>query len=423
MSAIATIEGSVELIALSSIDEHEAGKVVPEMRSEEWTAFLADVSRRGIQEPVVVCKWKRRNVLLDGRHRVRAARLADHETIPARVIEVDEKEQVAWIIRAALLRRHLKDHQREMLGARLADAPRGGQPTNSANAPFTQKDAAEHLGVSVDSIKRAKKVLTNGTPQLIAAVDAGELPVSVAAKIADLPKREQQAVLAVHRARQGFVKMRTALANQIRGLLSEFGIVMAQGLRVVLVQAGAVAADERMALPSPMRTLIGHLHQQLKQLDAQVAQLEQLIASSVQADSAERRLQQVPGIGPITSSAIVATVGDATLFANGRQLAAWLGLVPRQHSSGGKDKLLGISKRGDGYVRTLLIHGARSLIQANERRRAAGKSTDAWLDRLLSRRNANVAAVALANRNARILWAMLVKASEYRPEARMLAAV
>jgi transposase len=234
---------------------------------------------------------------------------------------------------------------------------------------------------------------------------------------------EQQAVLAVHRARQGFVKMRTALANQIRGLLSEFGIVMAQGLRVVLVQAGAVAADERMALPSPMRTLIGHLHQQLKQLDAQVAQLEQLIASSVQADSAERRLQQVPGIGPITSSAIVATVGDATLFANGKQLAAWLGLVPRQHSSGGKDKLLGISKRGDGYVRTLLIHGARSLIQANERRRAAGKSTDAWLDRLLSRRNANVAAVALANRNARILWAMLVKASEYRPEARMLAAV
>ena len=109
---------------------------------------------------------------------------------------------------------------------------------------------------------------------------------------------EQQAVLAVHRARQGFVKMRTALANQIRGLLSEFGIVMAQGLRVVLVQAGAVAADERMALPSPMRTLIGHLHQQLKQLDAQVAQLEQLIASSVQADSAERRLAASAGHRP-----------------------------------------------------------------------------------------------------------------------------
>ena len=228
---------------------------------------------------------------------------------------------------------------------------------------------------------------------------------------------EQQALLAVHRARQGFVKMRTALANQIRGLLSEFSIVMAQGLRVVLLQAAVMAADERLCLPAPMRTLIAQLHQQLKALDEQVSQLEQIIAATAQPDSLERRLQQVPGIGPITSSALVATVGDAALFANGRQLAAWLGLVPRQHSSGGKDKLLGISKRGDGYVRTLLIHGARSLIQANERRRAAGKSTDPWLDRLLARCHANVASVALANRNARILWAMMTSGSAYRARA------
>ena len=226
---------------------------------------------------------------------------------------------------------------------------------------------------------------------------------------------EQQALLAVHRARQGFVKMRTALANQIRGLLTEFGIVMTQGLRVVLGQAGQIAADERAALPAPMRQLIEQLHQQLKSLHAQVLQCEQLIEASASPGSVQRRLQQVPGIGPITSSAVVSSVGDATLFANGRQLAAWLGLVPRQHSSGGKERLLGISKRGDGYVRTLLIHGARSLIQVNERRRSAGQSTDAWLDRLLQRRNANVAAVALANRNARILWAMLVTGKDYCP--------
>ena len=163
-----------------------------------------------------------------------------------------------------------------------------------------------------------------------------------------------------------------------------------------------------------MRALIAQLQQQLKTLDAQVSQLEHIIASAAQPGSVEQRLQQVPGIGPITSSAVVASVGDARLFANGRQLAAWLGLVPRQHSSGGKHTLLGISKRGDAYVRTLLIHGARSLIQANERRRAAGKSTDAWLDRLLSRCHANVAAVAVANRNARILWAMMTSGSAFR---------
>ena len=161
-----------------------------------------------------------------------------------------------------------------------------------------------------------------------------------------------------------------------------------------------------------MRALIAQLQQQLKTLDAQVSQLEHIIASAAQPGSVEQRLQQVPGIGPITSSAVVASVGDARLFANGRQLAAWLGLVPRQHSSGGKDRLLGISKRGDVYLRTLLIHGARALVRLAQMH----PERYAWLHGLIKRSNANVAAVALANKNARMAWALMAHGTSYRPQ-------
>ncbi len=157
---------------------------------------------------------------------------------------------------------------------------------------------------------------------------------------------EQQAVLAVHRARQGFVIARTAQANQIRGLLAEFGIVFAQRIANVPRCTRELIEDASNELPSNFRLLIDRLLNHLDQLDKQVSELEAQIKAAHRANEMSRKLERIPGIGPITASALIATVGDAKSFANGRQLAAWMGLVPAQSSSGGKTNLLGISKRG-----------------------------------------------------------------------------
>ena len=224
---------------------------------------------------------------------------------------------------------------------------------------------------------------------------------------------EQQAILALHRARQGFVKARTAQANQLRSLLAEFGIVVPQGIHVLLRQMPAVVSDDENGLLESVRDLFTRLFAHVKGLDRQVTELEQQITRWHKSSEQSRKLEKVPGIGPITASALVATIGDARAFQHGRQLAAWLGLVPRQHSSGGKARLHGISKRGDIYLRTLLIHGARSVL------RVAARHTDpttTWLKRVQARRNANIAAVALANKHARIIWALLAHDREYTPD-------
>lgn len=160
-----------------------------------------------------------------------------------------------------------------------------------------------------------------------------------------------------------------------------------------------------------MRQLIARLLAHFNELHRQVLELEAQIKAWHRECPASRKLGEIPGIGPITASALVASVGEAQSFANGRQLAAWLGLVPRQHSTGGKPVLLGISKRGDSYLRTLLIHGARAAILAAQRRADQAP----WLMKLLQRRNPNIAAVALANKNARTVWALLAHDRNYHP--------
>jgi transposase len=221
---------------------------------------------------------------------------------------------------------------------------------------------------------------------------------------------EQQAILSAHRARQGFVRARTAQGNQIRGLLSEFGIVIPQGIRSIMKQILEILEDGENGLPGTMRNLLERLTENLKEMDRQVKELEAQIQLWHRENEASRKLAEIPGIGPITASAIVATVGDAREFKNGRQLAAWMGLVPRQHSSGGKQTLLGISKRGDTYLRTLMIHGARAVIRFAENK----AEPESWLRKLMARRNKNVAAVALANKNARIVWALLANDRTFR---------
>lgn len=220
---------------------------------------------------------------------------------------------------------------------------------------------------------------------------------------------EQQAILSVHRARQGFVKARTAQSNQIRGLLAEYGIAIPIGMTHIVKQVPKIIEDAENDLPGSFRLLLQRLVDHLKTLDQQVDDLENEIARWHRANADSQKLAKIPGIGPITASAMAASVGDARVFKNGRQLAAWLGIVPRQHSTGGKSTLLGISKRGDSYLRTLLIHGARAVIRIAEQKPDA----DPWLKKLMARRNKNVAAVALANKNARTIWALLAHDRKY----------
>jgi transposase len=222
---------------------------------------------------------------------------------------------------------------------------------------------------------------------------------------------EQQAILAVHRARQGLVKARTAQANQMRGLLAEFGLVLPQGISHIGKRLPELLEDADNGLPGSLRQLLARLQGHWHQLDRQVVELEREIQRWHKDSAASQRLAAQPGLGALSASALVATVGDGRSFTNGRQVAAWLGLVPKQASSGGKPTLLGMSKRGDSYLRTLLIHGARSVLQQVARH---PERADPWLKQLLARRPKNVVAVALANKNARIAWALLAHGREYQ---------
>lgn len=220
-----------------------------------------------------------------------------------------------------------------------------------------------------------------------------------------LKSEEQQAVLSLHRLRQQLVKIRTMQAHQVRGLLYEFGVVVPKGWRALLAQAGPILADATgCAVPQLVRR---ELHAQLdglRTLTARIAELERQIGSWQRRESECQRIAEVPGVGRLTATAVLATVGDAKCFRSGREFAAFIGIVPRQSGTGGRVKLLGISKRGDPYLRTLLIHGARTVLNHQSR---ADRTLDPWLKGLLSRRPKNVAIVALANKMARTIWALL----------------
>lgn len=246
------------------------------------------------------------------------------------------------------------------------------------------------------------------------AADAGAICEAVSRpsmRFVPIKNVEQQSVLSLHRVRQGFVRARTAQANQIRGLLGEYGLVVPQGIAYIAQRVPPLIEDAENELPGTFRLLIQRLLDHLKALQEQVDEIEVQIKAWHRASEASQRLEKVPGIGPLTASALVASIGDAKNFDNGRQFAAWLGVVPRQHSSGGKPTLLGMSKRGDAYLRTMLIHGARSVIY-----RATQKADpDSWLVKLTTRRNKNVAAVAMANKTARTVWALLAHGREFKP--------
>lgn len=224
---------------------------------------------------------------------------------------------------------------------------------------------------------------------------------------------EQQAVLMMHRVRQLLVRQRTMVANAIRGHLAEFGIVIRQGVKALPQALPSLLQEADTNLPPIARSMLALLSEQLRYFSERVSQVERELLRWHRASEPSRRLEAIGGVGPITATAIVASVGDARSFRSARQFAAWLGLVPAQHSSGGKQRLGSISKRGDTYLRTLLIHGARSSLRALQRRPL---QQSPWLARLLLRRHPNVVTVAMAHKHARIIWAMLTSGSGFRPE-------
>ena len=222
---------------------------------------------------------------------------------------------------------------------------------------------------------------------------------------------EQQSMLMIHRARDLLVRQRTAAVNALRGHLAEFGIVAAKGTAKAHELMRLAGDDER--LPPMAREALGYIVAQIHDMESRLKIFEQRIPSLAKEDEVCRRLMTVQSIGPYIATAIAATVGDPRNFASGRHFAAWLGLTPKQHSTGGKEKLGGISKRGDSYIRRLLIHGARATVA----RVRSGQMKSAWLSGLLGRRHFNVATVALANKTARVAWAVMSTEQTYRRAA------
>lgn len=220
---------------------------------------------------------------------------------------------------------------------------------------------------------------------------------------------DQQAVMALHRTRDLLVRQRTMAINALRGHMAEFGVVEAQGLAGAKRLMAVLADETDERIPPLARRVLEVLVEQLRDAIARIDELEREMIAWHKTSDVSRRLATIPGVGPVTATALAATVPDASVFSSGRQFAAWLGLAPRQHSTGGKPRLGGISKRGDGYLRRLLMTGATAALWRSKQTRARP-----WVRELLKRRPAKVVAVALANKTARTAWALMKTGESYR---------
>ena len=222
---------------------------------------------------------------------------------------------------------------------------------------------------------------------------------------------EQQDIQNLHRQRERIKKARTALVNQVRGLLAEYGIVINKGVAAVRKGLPDILEDAENGLTMRSRELFADLLEELRLLDERLKRSEEQIEACNRENEVCQRLDEILGVGPITASAAYAAAGDGKDFVNGRHFSAWIGLVPGQHSTGGKSTLLGISKRGNAYLRTLFIHGARAVL-----RHSANKTDrfSLWAQALVERRGYNKACVAVANKMARIAWVIMAKGETYR---------
>ena len=227
---------------------------------------------------------------------------------------------------------------------------------------------------------------------------------------------EQQDIQATHRIRAELITQRTAKANQIRGLVAEYGLVAPKHLSSLRAAIPCWLEDAENGLTVNFRTLLQGVWNDLLGLDDRVCEMDQVIRRLAENNEDCVRLQQIRGVGPMISTAMIATVGDARQYHKGRQMAAAIGITPKQHSSGDRDRLLGISKRGDVYLRTLMIHGARAVVA---RAKYKDDRLSRWVTNIATRKHPNVAAVALANKTARMAWAMLRNKTDYDPDFAM----
>jgi transposase len=222
---------------------------------------------------------------------------------------------------------------------------------------------------------------------------------------------EQLDLQALHRVRERWVMRRTAVVNQIRSLLLERGLTLPKGRSHLDEQLPRILEDAELNLSDSFRVLLAQLKVELEQLAARIGEMDRVIQKTARENEACQRLTEIPGVGPVTSTALIGAIGNGSAFGKGRALSSWMGIVPGEHSSGGKQKLLGISKRGNKYLRRLFVQGARSVLQQRHKQ-VPGLSE--WIAQLLARTHQNVVVVALANKMVRMAWAVLCKNERYR---------
>jgi transposase len=308
-----------------------------------------------------------------------------------------------------LLRRRLR---RENVVAFLAKSPRCVVAMEACCGAHHMGRALAEAGhevrlMSPEYVRPYVKAQKNDDRDAEAIAEAATRPTM---RFVALKSEEQLDMQSLHRARDRLVGERTALMNQIRSLLLERGFVVPQGKAKLAAALADLADGEAGALAPRMRALMMDMREQWRALDKRVATLDVEFSEAAKADEGARRLLSIPGVGPLNATALVAAVGDAAAFARGRDLAAWLGLVPRQVTTGGKPKLLGITKRGSKYLRKMLIQGARAALPTL---RASDTRIGAWLRSLLARAHVNTTVVALAGKMARIAWALLRRGQIY----------
>lgn len=226
-------------------------------------------------------------------------------------------------------------------------------------------------------------------------------------KLVGVKTLQQQATLVLHRQRELLMKVKTMQSNALRGLLYEFGATFAKGKKTLFAEIEAALESLVQDIPQYVADSLREQAQRIRQLEHDIKAIEQRLAQRLKADEDMQRIAQIPGVGLLTATAAIATMGEARAFKSGREFCAWLGLVPKQRGTGGKVQLLGISKRGDSYLRTLLIHGARSVLMHS-------KQPGTWLEQIKARRPANVVIVAQAAKMARTIWAVTAKQEDYQ---------